>query len=151
MKTPDELLDIETELRSLRPEAPRLIVLQPPKQSLPTGWGRLLVALLCGVVIGGAMMERLRPVPPPLEIVRIVETPVAPTPLPVAQQPAPVVVWEPVIVQPEKTDLDAMIEAYNRRALLFVGIERVSTMPSPSNGSTADPRSMFRLRETINL
>jgi len=91
-------------------------------------------------------MERLRPVPPPLEIVRIVEAPVA-------QQPAlePVVVWEPVAMQPEKTDLDAMIEAYNRRALLFVGIERVSTMPSPSNGSTADPRSMFRLRETINL
>ena len=147
MKTPDELLDIETELRSLRPEVPRLIVLQPPRRPQPTGWGRLLVALLFGVVIGGAMVERLRPVPPPLEVVRIVER------TPVAVQPTlePVAVWEPVAMQSEKTDLDAMIEAYNRRALLFVGIERVSTMPSPSNGSTADPRSMFRLRETINL
>jgi hypothetical protein len=166
--TPDDLLGIESELRTLRPDAPRLLILQPRPRARAAYASMPVLTLLIGILIGGWSVEGLRPMPQVVEVVRVVEVEreaiAANNSPPVegwhfAQQNdgvVPQMTTPPLRGTPPKEgnynpDLDTMLEEYTRRAKLFAHVERVAVMPSPSNGSISDPTSVFRLRETMNL
>jgi len=146
---PDELLELETELRSLRPNAPRVMILRPAKPRT-VGYPWIAVALLFGLVMGGTAVERIRPAPVPVEIVRYVEVPATQSSAleVTAAQPPALQVAE---IKYRPLNLDEMFEEYNHRAKLFAGVRSGIRMSSPSNGSISDPLSAFRLRETLNL
>ena len=169
MQTPDELLDIESQLRSLRLNTPQVIVLSP-RTSRAGGYvagGYVAgLCLLVGLVVGGVTVDQFRPVPAPVEIVRIVEVPIEVTPQAAETQVAthrhPRESEEPddrlVSLDSrlrgndaKNLNLDAMFEEYNRRAKLFAKIDWVASASRPSYGSISDPMSAFRLRQTLDL
>jgi hypothetical protein len=151
-ETPNELLEIESQLRSLRANAPQVVVLRasvPPCEKT----SRYYVAGLClllGLVIGGVTVDRIRPVPPPVEIVRIVEVPVQ-VEQPQARVAAKTQADSESFGTVESLNLDTMLDQYHRRAQLFAKADWVAAIPRPSYGSIADPMSVVRLRKTLDL
>jgi len=164
MQTPEDLLEIESQLLSLRVNVPPVVVFHAPMPPWEKTWSRYYVAGLClllGLVIGGVTVDQLRPAPTPVEIVRVVEVPVE-IPMQVAAHRHPRESGEPdnrpfslgfrLRGNDEKSqNLDAMFEEYNRRAQLFAKLKWVATVSRPSTGSISDPMSAFQLRQTFDL
>ena len=147
-ETPDDLHAIESQLRTLRPEAPRLLILQPRPRARAAYASMPVITLLVGILIGGWSVESLRPVSQVETADGRRQTAAELLPLP---EPEPIVVQSIAVSGIPEPDLDTMLEEYTRRAKLFAHVERVAVMPSSSNGSISDPTSVFRLRETMNL
>jgi hypothetical protein len=155
-ETPAELLDIESQLRSLRANAPQLVILRAKRSRAADCVGGL--CLLFGLIIGGVTVDQIRPVPPPVEIVRIVEVPVE---IQIAETGVQRHPREGGELDDRhfsldsrfrgNDELDAMFEQYNRRAKQFAKADWVAAVPRQSSGSIDDPSSAYRLRQTLDL